>query len=242
MEAFAAAVDLGYRYLETDVHLTRDGVVLAFHDDRLDRVTDGAGLIRSLTAAQACAADAGYHWSGDGGATFPWRGRGLCIPRLEQVLLRWPEVRVNIDVKSDAVVAPLVELVARLEAWDRVCVGAFSDRRLREVRFLSGGRLCTSMGPRAAATARLAAYTGRMPRRGADCLQVPVRHGRITVVDSRLVSAAHRAGLPVHVWTIDDAAEMERLLDLGVDGIMTDRPRLLREVLQRRGQWRDGDR
>ena len=139
---------------------------------------------------------------------------------------------MNIDPKDDHTVEPLVALLDRLDAWERVCIGAFSDARLTRVRRLSRGRACTSMGPRAVATAWLSARTGRMPRLGADCLQVPTTQGPLPLVTRRLVDAAHRAGLPVHVWTIDDPQTMRHLLDLGVDGIMTNRPRVLLDVLQ----------
>ncbi len=237
LPAFAAAVQLGYRYVETDVHLTRDGVVMAFHDAVLDRVTDRTGPIAALTAAEVEQADAGYGFTPDGGRSFPHRGRGVRIPRLDALLDAWPDVRVNIDPKSDAVVAPLVEVLRRHGAADRVCVGAFSDARIARVRALSGGAICTSMGPRAIAVAWAACRSGRIPRQGADCLQVPVRGRGVPLVTPALLRAAHRSGLPVHVWTIDDRAEMERLLDLGIDGIMTDRIAVLREVLERRGQW-----
>jgi glycerophosphoryl diester phosphodiesterase len=224
LEAFAAAVALGYRYLETDAHVTRDGVVVAFHDARLDRVTDRTGAIAELTIAEVEAADAGF--------TFErFRGRGVRVPRLEELLARWPDARVNIDPKSDACVEPLVALLHRMDAWDRVGIGAFSDARLRRVRALSGGRACTSMGPRAVAAARLASLTGRMHRQGADCIQIPLRHGRVPLVTAGFVRAAHRARLPVHVWTINDEPTMRAVLALGVDGIMTDRPRLLKAVI-----------
>jgi glycerophosphoryl diester phosphodiesterase len=221
LAAFAHAVDLGYRYLETDAHVTRDGVVVAFHDARLDRVTDRSGAIEELTIAEVEAATVGG---------MP----GMRVPRMDELLTRWPHARVNIDPKSDAAVDPLCALLDGLGAWERVCIGAFSDARLRRVRALSGGRACTSMGPQAIALARGAAVGGVMPRLGADCVQVPRRLGRAPIVTPRFVRAAHRAGLPVHVWTIDDQATMERLLDLGVDGIMTDRPRLLAEVFAHR--------
>lgn len=235
LPAFEAAWALGYRYLETDTHVTRDGVLVAFHDPSLDRVTDSAGAIADLEWAEVEAADAGYAFSPDGGRSFPFRGRGVRVPRLEQLLARWPVARVNIDPKSDACVVPLVTLIDRLGAWDRVCFGSFSDSRLRRIRALSAGRACTSMGPHAVAVARAAATVGLVPRRGAACIQVPRRHGRIAIVTARFVAAAHRAGLPVHVWTVNDEAQMHALLDLGVDGIMTDRLRLLRAVFASRG-------
>ena len=231
IEAFAAAVELGCRYLETDAHVTRDGVVVAFHDCRLGRVTDRRGEIAELTIAEVEAADAGFNFRGQDG-TFPFRGKGVRVPRLEDILTRWPDARVNIDPKHDRCVDPLVALLDRLDAWDRVCIGAFSDARLRRVRALSRGRACTSMGPAAVATARLAAAAGRMPRLGADCVQVPLGRGPVPIVTRRFVDAAHRARLPVHVWTIDDAPTMRRLLDIGVDGIMTNRPAVLTEVVR----------
>jgi glycerophosphoryl diester phosphodiesterase len=224
LEAFQIAVDLGCRYLETDAHVTRDGVVVAFHDCRLDRVTDRRGRIRDLTIAEVEQADAGFHFPG-------YRGRGVQVPRLEELLTRWPDARVNIDPKEDDCVEPLVTLLDRLDVWDRVCIGAFSDARLKRVRRLARGRACTSMGPIAVATAWLSARGGRMPRLGANCVQVPRSQGPFALVTQRFVDAAHHAGLPVHVWTVDDPAAMRRLLALGVDGIMTNRPRVLLEIL-----------
>jgi glycerophosphoryl diester phosphodiesterase len=231
--AFEIAMTLGYSYVETDTHITRDGVLVAFHDDRLDRATDRIGAITALDMDEVEAADAGYTFSPDGGGTFPFRGQGIRIPRLEDLLTRWPEARVNIDPKADACVEPLAALLDRLNAWDRVCIGSFSDRRLRWIRELGRGRACTSMGPRAVALCRAAATLGMMPRLGADCLQVPTHRGPIPIVTEPFVAAAHRAHLPVHVWTINDEPAIERLLDLGVDGIMSDRPRLLVDVLRR---------
>ena len=221
MPAFAGAVALGFRYVETDVHVTADGVVVAFHDDRLDRLTDRQGLIASLEWETVRAARAG----------------GEPIPVLEDLLGTWPDLRVNIDAKHDAVVRPLLAVIDRMGAHDRVCIASFSDRRLVGVRRLSGGRICTAAGPRTVARLRMAGYGAPSGPVAAACTQVPVSFGRVKVFDARFVAAAHRRGIPVHVWTIDEAVEMERLLDLGVDGIMTDRPAVLKEVLQRRGQW-----
>jgi glycerophosphoryl diester phosphodiesterase len=235
IEAFGAAVALGYRHIETDAHVTRDGVVVAFHDARLDGVTDRRGAIADLPIADVESADAGFVFSPDGGRSFPFRGRGVRIPRLEELLLRWPLARVNIDPKEDSCVDPLVALVDRLGAWDRVNFGSFSDLRLRRIRRLGRGRASTSMGPAAVTVARVAALRGRMPRLGATCVQVPIRTRGIRIVDAGFVSAAHRAGLHVHVWTVNDPSAMHALLDLGVDGIMTDRPRVLRDVFADRG-------
>ncbi len=221
MRAFENAVNLGYRYVETDVHTTADGVLVAFHDDSLDRVTDQRGKICDLK------------WSEVGTA----RVAGEGIPLLEDILAAWPDVRVNIDPKHDASVGPLVDVIDRCQAHDRVCVAAFSDRRLARFRALTDGRVCTALGPRDIARLRARSYRVPLGRFAAACTQVPVRRGRWLVTDHRYVAAAHKSGLPVHVWTIDDAAEMERLLDMGVDGIMTDRPAVLKKVLKARGLW-----
>ena len=222
LPAFARAVELGYRYVETDAHVTSDGVLLAFHDDVLDRVTDHRGVVADLpwsTVAEA-------------------RVDGLePIPLLEDLLGTWPDLRVNIDPKHDAAVDPLAEAIERTGAIDRVCVGSFSDRRLRRLRRRLGERLCWSLGPAGIARARLGSIGAPVGPIPAPCLQVPVRQGRLTIVDQRFVEHAHRHDAQVHVWTIDDADEMARLLDLGVDGIMTDRPAVLREVLEARGEW-----
>ena len=234
MEAFGAAVSLGYRYLETDAHVSRDGVVVAFHDPRLDGPTDRRGEIAKLPIAEIEAADAGWAFSPDGGSTFPYRDRGVRVPRLEALLSRWPQTRVNIDQgrrERRAARRP----ASTLDAWDRVCIGSFSDRRLRRVRALSQGRACTSMGPRAVAVARAASLAHRVPSQGADCIQVPTHSGRVRIVTGGFVDAAHRAGLHVHVWTVNHPHAMRGLLDLGVDGIMTDRPRALRDVFAERG-------
>ena len=222
MPAFEGAVALGYRYLETDVHLTRDGVLCAFHDDRLDRVTDRIGTLAELP------------WSEVSQARVDGREP---IPLLEDLLGAWPEVRLNIDPKHDDAVDALAAVLRRTDAVERVCIGAFSDRRLSRLRALLGPRLCTSLGPGGVARLRAASFgapSGRLPGR---CVQVPPSTRGVVLVDRRFVDAAHRRDLKVHVWTIDDPAEMERLLDLGVDGLMTDRPAVLKQVLIDRDQW-----
>jgi glycerophosphoryl diester phosphodiesterase len=239
MLAFEAAVALGYRYLETDTHVTADGVLVAFHDADLDRLTDGTGPIADLSLREVQSADAGFWFTTDGGRTFPHRGRGLRVPALHELLVRFPTARFNIDAKADSAVAPMVDVVRSLHALDRVCAASFSDRRIARIRALSGSRLCTSMGRNAVAVAWLASRSGRMPAFNADCVQVPVQWRGVRVVDRRFVRAAHAAGLQVHVWTVDDEPTMTELLELGVDGIMTDKPSLLRAALTHRGQWSD---
>jgi glycerophosphoryl diester phosphodiesterase len=223
-KAFGRALAEGYRYLETDVHLTADGKLVAFHDVRLDRVTDQRGAVAALTWDEIRQARIG--------------GREP-IPLLAELLADFPAARFNIDAKSDATVAPLVAAIRGAGAMDRVCVASFSDRRLRALRSMLGPDVAMSLGPRQ--VVRLVARASMVPVRlrfdGAIATQVPATSGRLPVVTSRFVRAAHRFGLEVHVWTIDKPAEMNRLLDLGVDGLMSDRPDLLRDVLRSRGCW-----
>lgn len=218
MPAFRHAVELGYTYLETDVHATSDGVLVAFHDDSLDRTTDRTGRIGDLP------------WSEVSDALVDGREP---IPLFDDLMEQFPDARVNIDCKADSGVDALIASLKRLDCLDRVLVGCFSDARLRRFRSEFGASLCTSFGPRQIAALR---FTGRVPW-GGEAAQVPVRQGRLTIVNEQFVERAHSRGLQVHVWTIDDADEMDRLLDLGIDGIMTDRPQLLKDVLVRRGQW-----
>lgn len=217
LAAFESAVRLGYRYLETDVHATADGSLVAFHDRTLDRVTDRSGVIAELPYDEVARARIG--------------GREP-IPLLEDLLGTWPEARFNIDVKSAGAIQPLVDVLRRTNAIDRVCIGAFSDRRIAQVRKAFGPDLCTILGPRGVARLRLG-----LPQGPGACAQVPLQYGAVRVIDPRFVARAHRRGLDVHVWTIDDPARMHWLLDLGVDGIMTDQIETLRNVLIERNQW-----
>jgi len=221
MTAFSAAVALGYRYVETDAHATADGVLLAFHDHTLDRVTGMTGTIAELPYSAVRRARVGAD----------------PIPLLEDVLGAWPELRIHIDAKHLAAAAPLMAAIDRTAAHDRVCIGAFSDRTVLALRRLSRGRICTWMGRVEILSLRLASLGLPVPRSTAGCTQVPVRQGRLPVVDRRFVDAAHRRRVGVHVWTIDDPGDMGRLLDLGVDAILSDRPTVLKQVFTDRGLW-----
>lgn len=223
MAAFSHAVRLGYRHVETDVQATRDGVAVVFHDAELGALTDRRGKISDLA------------WDEVRRARIAGREP---VVRLDDLLGAWPELRVNLEPKSDQAVAPLAEAVRRADAVERVCVGSFSGARVRRARQLLGPKLCTSLGPLGVTRLRLASF-GMPAGRGfvEGAAQVATRHYGLPVVDRGFLKAAARHGLQVHVWTIDREADMHRLLDLGVDGIMSGRPSLLKAVLQRRGQW-----
>jgi len=224
MAAFQNAQRLGLRYIETDVQVSRDGVLMTFHDDSLDRVTDRRGRLSDLP------------WSDLRGARVAGQEP---IPRLEEVLDALPEQRFVIELKSDAAVEPLTEAIRRTDAIDRVCVGSFSGTRIRRARDILGPRLCTSLGQGGVVRLRLASLGLPCGRFVEAAAQVPARYYGLPVVDRLMLAAARRRGIDVQVWTVNREAEMERLLDLGVDGIMTDRPSLLKTVLKRRGLWAD---
>jgi glycerophosphoryl diester phosphodiesterase len=259
--AFEHAVGLGYGYLETDVQATSDGVLIAFHDRTLNRITGQPGRVCRLTLRQIAGARIG--------GTDP-------IPVLEDVLAAWPDVRFNIDVKDAPAIAPLARVLRRTKAWDRVCVASFSASRLRATRRALDRPVCmaasplgtvavrlgrppTSPGPRGphrygfkrrsaagpmAAAARWPGVPGavagrsatplaeRLARADVRCVQVPA-----PVATPSFIGRAHHLGLQVHAWTVNDRPTMEGLLDFGADGIMTDETMTLREVLIRRGQW-----
>ncbi|WP_326692147.1 MULTISPECIES: glycerophosphodiester phosphodiesterase [unclassified Streptomyces] len=221
--AFARAARLGYRYMETDVHATADGALVAFHDATLDRATDGSGPLARLSWAEVSRARVA--------GSEP-------VPLFADLLRGFPQARWNVDVKAEAALVPLLDLVAAEDAWARVCVGSFDERRVRRARALAGPRLLTSLGTGGVLGLRMRAFglPWRLPP-GAGCAQVPERHGRVRVVDRSFVRAAHTRGLQVHVWTVNERARAEALLDLGVDGIITDRLEMLREVFERRGAW-----
>jgi glycerophosphoryl diester phosphodiesterase len=227
MAAFDHAAALGFRYIETDVQATADGVVITFHDNTLDRMTDRTGTIAELP------------WSTVQQATVKG-GQPLCL--LEDLLTKYPNARVNIEPKHDHAVAPLIDIIRKHDAVDRVCIGSFSGKRVSQMRKALGAALCTSTGPLATLRWVIGSVLPRplgalVARTSAHCYQVPVKQWFIPVTHARSVALAHHMGKQVHVWTIDDAAEVARLLDLGVDGIMTDRPTIVRDVFVRRGHW-----
>jgi glycerophosphoryl diester phosphodiesterase len=225
LPAFEACVAMGYRYLETDVRVTADGILVVFHDAVLERVTDAQGRIDQLPWSVVSEARIG--------------GREPIL-RLEELLGAWPDVRFNLDIKAAGVVAPLVRAIRRTKVGDRICLASFSDARIAAARRLLGPTVCTSLGPRGVAALRLASYRPRasgLVRVPAGCAQVPLQLGGRALVDERFLATAHAMGMQVHVWTVDTPADATALLDLGVDGIMTDRPAMLRELLEDRGQW-----
>lgn len=221
--AFGRALAQGFEFLETDVWATADDQLVAFHDDRLDRVTDGKGLVSEHT------------WAGLEGV----RIGGLDpIPRLVDLLEEFDAARFNIDIKDDRAVRPLADVIARCGAENRVCVASFSTARLKQFRRLAPG-VPTAVSPAGVAVATHGFGLRRLLPDAGKALQVPVRHGGVplTLIRPDVIRLAHAAGRVIHVWTVNEEAEMHRLLDLGVDGIVSDDITTLKRVLVGRGLW-----
>ena len=225
MVAFQAAIDLGFQFVETDAHATLDGVAVALHDASLDRTTDAKGLVSELDWDKVKHARIG----------------GLePVPLLEDVLGTWPHVRVNIDIKADSSIEAVVAAVEKTKSWDRVCVASFSTARRRKAQALLSKRVALSAGTREAA-AFFAGGIFKANLSGAlsavDAVQVPFKIGFASVLTRRHVDAAKAAGKYVHVWTVNEQADMVRLIDLGVDGIVSDRADVLKQTLIDLGRW-----
>ncbi len=235
MEAFSGAFEMGYRHLETDLHMTSDGVLVCIHDHTVDRTTGGSGEVSSFTFDELQTLDAGYrHGDREG---FGFRGKGITIPSFFQVVTDLADVSLVVDLKIEGLAQPLADLIEELSNHERLIVGGFSDERLDEFRKVTGGSVATSTGPTLSRMWVLASRVGRGGGGEASALQLPTQIRGVRVVDEKLVRSAHDAGLQVHVWTVNDTNEMERLLNIGVDGLVTDRPDLLKTVLTGRGEW-----
>ena len=227
MTAFRHAAGLGFRYLETDVHTSADGHLLAFHDATVERLTDGVGRLQDLTLDHI-------------GSLRVARREG--IPELSDLLEELPRSRLNIDLKSPSCVDPIVDLLDRTQAHDRVCIGSFHEPTLRRFRRRVSRPVATSGGVGLVLALRFAPVpvrTAGWVRDDGAVLQVPLRNRGVRILDRRFIEVAHATGRHVHAWTIDEPAEMERLIDLGVDGIITDRTDVLRDVLRSRGLWEE---
>ena len=227
MTAFRNAVALGYTHIETDVHATRDGRLVAFHDDRLDRVSDTPGRIRDLDWDRVRWARVGH---------------GEHVPLLAEVIDTFPETKLNIDLKAPRTAELLWELIEHRGLQDSVCVGSFYQREITTFRKVSAGRVATAAAHAGTVLMRFGPRAlSRLLRSPADVFQVPptylLARREVTVVTRKLVDAAHHFGKQVHAWTVDDPDEMHRLLDLGVDGLVSDRIDVLKDVLTERNVW-----
>jgi glycerophosphoryl diester phosphodiesterase len=240
LEAFRLAVEAGAGGLELDVHMTRDGEIVVIHDETVDRTTDGSGAVAGMTLGELRNLDAGYRFSPDGGSTYPYRGRGFRIPTLAEVYEELPGVCVNIDIKEPQPGAEnaVLQVIREANTGERSLVVSDGHAVVRRFRRVSGGHISTGASRLEITTFYLLGRLRleRLVRPPYDALQVPVDYRGIPLATPRFLEAAHARGVRVDVWTINDPNEMRRLLDLGVDVIMTDRPETLASVLEgRRG-------
>jgi glycerophosphoryl diester phosphodiesterase len=231
--AYQRAVDLGVDALELDIHLSADGALIVRHDPVVDTTTNGQGAIADLTLAQIKALDAGYTWSSDGGRSFPFRGQGVNIPSLDEVFAAFPGICINIDIKPDDDRATdfLVETIRRYNRQTGVRIGSFNDRQLARFR-RALPETPTAAGARETKTFYLLSRIGlsRLYRPPCQAFQVPEFAGRVHLVTPAFIRAAHAAGIEVHVWTVDEIDDMQRLIHWGVDGLITDYPDRLMEI------------
>jgi glycerophosphoryl diester phosphodiesterase len=235
LEAFRLAVEAGAGGLELDVHVTRDGEVVVIHDASVDRTTDGSGAVAEMELEEIRRLDAGYRFSPDGGRTFPYRGRGVTIPTLAEVYASFPEARVNADIKKaqSGAEEAVLRVIRSAGAEERTLIASTEHAVVRRFRRISRGHIATAASRReiAAFYVLSRARLGALARPVYDALQVPVEHRGIELVTPRFLRAARSTGVRVDVWTINDAAQMRWLLDLGVSGIMTDHPEVLAALL-----------
>ena len=234
--AFERAVDLGVDVLEMDIHSTKDGVLVVMHDSTVDRTTDGTGSIQDLTLAELELLDAGYNWSDDDDQTFPFRGQAITVPAVEQVLAAFPDVRMNIEIKQSqpSIVLPFCQLLRDHGMVERVLVASFDTDTIQEFRRVCPGVATTAGEGEVRVFFGLnLAFLGAVYSPPAKAVQVPEYSGDLHVVTRRFVVAAQARNIEVHVWTVNDAGDMQRFLDLGVDGIITDHPDRLMDLLGR---------
>lgn len=229
MFAFVGAVEeLGYHYLELDVRLTADRIPVVFHDATLERTTSGTGKIADYTLDELQSIDAAYHFDPD--HDYPLRGTGIGVSPLEELYRTWPDVRLNVDLKASGEEWAVAEVIRAADAEHRTLIGSFYDRRIARFRRITQGQVAVSAGPTAAAAMWSASRGGRTTRRKVQAYQLPFNY-RGFKIDEKLIDSVHRAGAHLHLWTVNEADDMRRFLDMGVDGIVTDRPDVLNDVM-----------
>ena len=236
LEAFEYSAKMGVDVLELDVHATADGTLVVLHDATIDRTTDGNGRVSEMTLDAVKKLDAGYKFSKDGGQTFPFRSKGITIPTLREVFEAFPGITFNIEPKQEtpSIIKPLCALIRERKEIDRVIVGSFRQAVIDEFR-LECPEVATSASPSEVSQFLALSKTGldQSYSPPMQALQIPENLGALNVVSKDFVEAAHRRNLKVHVWTINETEDMQRLIELGVDGIMTDYPDRLLNVLGR---------
>ena len=238
--AFERAVEIGADVIETEVHSTADNTLVFIHDETVDRTTNGTGPVNSLSLKELKKIDAGYHWTADGGRTFPFRGKGITVPTLEEVFTALPDQRINIDMKqiNPPLAAQLCEMIHAFDMVEKVMVASFSNKALRDFR-----QICPTVATSASRREVTLFFLSNLIFLGAaygpacHALQIPEYSSGLHVLTKRFLQTAHGHNLKVHVWTVNQLEDMKRLLELGVDGIITDYPdRLIPLLIDMKGR------
>ena len=222
MEAFQEAIDLGYKYLETDIQVTSDNKLVIFHDDKLDRLTNVSGKLKERSWDEIKHTKINNKYS---------------IPMLSELITSWPDIKINIDPKIDDCIGPLIDFLKKNDVFDRVCIGSFSQSRLDILRKELGTKLCTSAGPSEVFKIKFPFLSSPNNHIKANCIQVPVKYYGIKIINEKFVNFCHSQDLQVHAWTINDPEEMSNLLDIGVDGIISDNINELKNILVESEFW-----
>ena len=236
MYAFEKAAALGVDVLEMDLHITKDNVLVLMHDETVDDTTEGSGALEDMILEEVKRLDAGFDWTPDGGVTYPYRGQGITVPTLEEVFQAFPDYRMTIEIKKTerSMAQPFCALIRQYEMQDKVLVASFHDERMDEFRQVCPEVATSSAQEETRAFVLMSkAFLGRLYSPKFYSLQVPEESSGITVMTAQFVRAAHERGLHVEPWTIDDPERMQLYIDWGVDGIITDRPDLMLEILGR---------
>jgi len=234
--AFEHAAEMGVDVLEMDIHTTADGALVVMHDDTVDRTTNGSGPILSFTLDELKSLDAGYTWSADDGQTFPYRGQGISVPMVEEIFAAFPGVPLNIEIKQQepSMVASFCQLIRDYDLADQVLVASFHETTMAEFR-QDCPEVATSTGTMETVSLFIRSKLLLEDTYGppADATQVPEYRSGLHVLTRRFVDAAHNRNLEVHAWTINEEDDMQRMISLGVDGIITDYPDRLLSLLDR---------
>jgi len=232
--AFERAAEMGVDVIESEIHSTADNNLVVIHDETVDRTTNGTGPVNSLTLKELKEFDAGYNWTADGGQTFPFRGKGITIPTLEEVFTALPNIRINIDMKqiNPSLAAPLCEMINSFDMVEKVMVASFNTRAINDFR-RACSRVATSASRREVTLFFLMnlVFLGKAYRPACHALQIPEYNSGLHVLTKRFLQTARSLNLKVHVWTVNEVEDMRRLLELGVDGIITDYPDRLTSVV-----------
>lgn len=234
--AFEKAAELGVDVLEMDIHSTSDGGLVAMHDDTVDRTTDGSGPIHDFTLAELKDLDAGYYWTNDDGETYPFRDQGITVPTLEEIFSSFPDHRLNIEIKQvqPSIVEPFCQMIRDYGREETVLVGSFDAKTVKDFRDACPEVATSTTEPEVRNFFILnTLFLGELYQAPAEAFQVPEYSDDLHIVTGRFVSGAKSHNMDVHVWTVNEEEDMQRLLDLGVDGIITDYPDRLLDVVGR---------